>query len=54
MGVKQVIPLRWGLLAIGALALTLRFWHLGQPHSLVFDEVYYVPFALDYLQGTPS
>ncbi|MGB3311849.1 MAG: phospholipid carrier-dependent glycosyltransferase [Nodosilinea sp.] len=44
----------WGSLAIGALALTLRFWHLGQPPTLVFDEVYYVPFALDYLQGNPS
>lgn len=36
------------------MALTLRFWHLGDPLTLVFDEVYYVPFALDYLQGTPS
>ncbi|PSN14426.1 dolichyl-phosphate-mannose--protein O-mannosyl transferase [filamentous cyanobacterium CCT1] len=36
------------------MALTLRLWHLGDPHTLVFDEVYYVPFALDYLQGGPS
>ena len=36
------------------MALTLRLWHLGDPHALVFDEVYYVPFALNYLQGTPS
>lgn len=36
------------------MALTLRLWHLGDPHTLVFDEVYYVPFALNYLQATPS
>ena len=48
------IPLWWGALGLGTLALTLRLWHLGQPHALVFDEVYYVPFALNYLQGTPS
>ncbi len=49
--------LGWGALGLGALgwgAIALHFWHLGQPHSLVFDEVYYVPFALDYLHGTPS
>ncbi|MGB5975068.1 MAG: phospholipid carrier-dependent glycosyltransferase, partial [Nodosilinea sp.] len=43
-----------GVLGVGTLALALRLWHLGQPHALVFDEVYYVPFALDYLKGNPS
>ena len=58
---KRAIPrlrtLGWGALGWGALGLgasALHFWHLGQPHALVFDEVYYVPFALDYLHGTPS
>ncbi len=36
------------------MALSLRLAGLGHPHELVFDEVYYVPFALDYLKGTPS
>ncbi len=44
----------WGALAIGALALALRLTGLGDIQTLVFDEVYYVPFALDYWQGTPS
>ena len=46
--------IKWGLLAIGALALALRLTGLGNIQTLVFDEVYYVPFALDYWQGTPS
>ena len=29
----------------------LRFWNLGTPDSLVFDEVYYVDGARDYLAG---
>ena len=35
----------WGRLAILAVTVfggVLRFWHLGRPHSLVFDETYYV------------
>ncbi|MGB3199566.1 MAG: phospholipid carrier-dependent glycosyltransferase [Nodosilinea sp.] len=54
MGVKHTIPPWWGVLGIGTMALTLRLWQLGGLRTLVFDEVYYVPFALDYLQGTPS
>ncbi len=44
----------WWALGIGALALALRLTGLGHIQTLVFDEIYYVPFALDYWQGTPS
>ncbi len=29
----------------------LRFWHLGQPNELVFDEVYFVEQGKNYLRG---
>ena len=35
-------------------ALIFRLWGLGSINALVFDEVYYVDFALDYLQGNPT
>ena len=31
-----------GPIAVTLLAAILRLWNLGQPHSLVFDETYYV------------
>ncbi|PSN14191.1 dolichyl-phosphate-mannose--protein O-mannosyl transferase [filamentous cyanobacterium CCP5] len=40
----------WGLCG---LALLLRWWRLGAINELVFDEVYYVQFAVDYLRGQP-
>lgn len=43
---------RWGLLGLFLLALALRLWRLGQLNDLVFDETYYVRFAVDYLNGT--
>jgi dolichyl-phosphate-mannose-protein mannosyltransferase len=43
--------LRNGLLGLFAIALSLHMWGLGWFNSLVFDEVYYVPFALHYLKG---
>jgi len=42
---------RWILGLILSLAALLRFWNLGTPDSLVFDEVYYVDGARDYLAG---
>jgi dolichyl-phosphate-mannose--protein O-mannosyl transferase len=35
------------------LSLALRFWGLGRFNSLVFDEIYYVKFAHNYLTQTP-
>lgn len=31
----------------------LRYWRLGVPRSLAFDEVYYVPFAASILHNQP-
>jgi dolichyl-phosphate-mannose-protein mannosyltransferase len=39
-----------GPLAIAAVAGVLRFWRLGEPGEVVFDEVYYVDNARDYLE----
>jgi dolichyl-phosphate-mannose--protein O-mannosyl transferase len=39
---------------LGLIALGLRVWHLGRFNELVFDEIYYVPFALGYLNQTPG
>lgn len=54
MGWPRSISLKWSLLSLGAIALALRLSGLGHINALVFDEVYYVPFALDYLKGAPS
>ncbi len=40
-----------GLIWVGSLGL--RFWGLGRFNALVFDEVYYVKFAHNYLTHTP-
>jgi dolichyl-phosphate-mannose--protein O-mannosyl transferase len=40
-------------LGLFALSLTFHLWGLGWLNSLVFDEIYYVPFGLNYLQGQP-
>ncbi|MFM6963026.1 MAG: dolichyl-phosphate-mannose--protein mannosyltransferase [Micrococcales bacterium] len=37
---------RWSTWLIVALAAALRFYNLGYPHSLVFDETYYVKDAI--------
>lgn len=44
---------RIGIAGLLLLSLVLRFWGLGRFNSLVFDEVYYVKFAHDYLTQTP-
>ena len=34
-----------------SIAALLRFWRLDQPAKLVFDEIYYVDGARDYLKN---
>lgn len=41
-----------GLAALIVVGAALRFWNLGQPTDLVFDEVYFVEQARNYLSGT--
>lgn len=36
---------------LSGLALLTRFWQIGWPQSLVFDEVYFRDFAASYLSG---
>ena len=43
---------KW-LLALWAFAAVLRFWGLERFNSLVFDEVYFVQYAVDYLRQVP-
>jgi len=43
----------WGWLApliVAAVGGFLRFWKLGSPHQLVFDETYYVKQAYSMIQ----
>ncbi len=48
---RQRYPI--GLLLLWLFALGLRFWGLERFNTLVFDEIYYVKFADQYLSGTP-
>jgi Gpi18-like mannosyltransferase/predicted membrane-bound dolichyl-phosphate-mannose-protein mannosyltransferase len=41
------------LLALVAVAAALRFWHLGYPGEIVFDEVHFVGQARHYIHGEP-
>ncbi|MGH7779952.1 MAG: phospholipid carrier-dependent glycosyltransferase, partial [Candidatus Binataceae bacterium] len=50
-------PLEWinlDTIVIGVLlaaAIVTRFWHLGHPNEIVFDEVHFVGQARNYLHG---
>jgi 4-amino-4-deoxy-L-arabinose transferase-like glycosyltransferase len=44
------VKTRIGVGAIALAALILRLLHLGTPKGFVFDEVYYVDGARDYLK----
>ena len=50
---STLIGLRIALAMLFALALGLHTWGLGWLNQLVFDEVYYVPYSLSYLNGDP-
>jgi dolichyl-phosphate-mannose--protein O-mannosyl transferase len=50
-GLQRWFPL--GLLGLLIGSLALRFWGLERFNTLVFDEVYYVKFAHNYLTQTP-
>ncbi|GAA2179255.1 phospholipid carrier-dependent glycosyltransferase [Leucobacter tardus] len=54
--VSTLLRRRWlGPVAVLAVALILRFWALGRPDTLVFDEVYYVRDAISQLaHGYPT
>jgi dolichyl-phosphate-mannose--protein O-mannosyl transferase len=41
----------WILLSLTLASVVLRFWQLGQPGDIVFDETYYAKWGQDYLQG---
>jgi dolichyl-phosphate-mannose--protein O-mannosyl transferase len=53
---KIKVKVSWFWLAIITLflsSLALRFWNLGQFDKLVFDEIYYVKYAKNYLNHLP-
>lgn len=54
--VSTLLRRRWlGPVAVLAVALIFRFWALGRPDTLVFDEVYYVRDAISQLaHGYPT
>ncbi|MFB2833710.1 dolichyl-phosphate-mannose--protein mannosyltransferase [Floridanema evergladense] len=43
----------FGILAIMGLSFALHFWGLGRFNMLVFDEIYYVKYANNYLTNQP-
>jgi Gpi18-like mannosyltransferase len=56
---EDFAPLDWlradtvSLIALVGAAAALRFWHLGHPAEIVFDEVHFVGQARHYLHGEP-
>jgi dolichyl-phosphate-mannose--protein O-mannosyl transferase len=55
--VSEIVPLNWEridtimVVALTVVAAVLRFWHLGHPPEIVFDEVHFVGQARHYLHG---
>ncbi|PZO44489.1 MAG: dolichyl-phosphate-mannose--protein O-mannosyl transferase [Pseudanabaena frigida] len=43
----------FGVMAIAVVAFGLRFWNLDGTAEVVFDEIYYPKFALNYLHSEP-
>jgi len=50
---KQIPWFRVAIVALFLATIALRFWGLGRFNTFVFDEVYYVKFANNYLTQTP-
>jgi Gpi18-like mannosyltransferase/predicted membrane-bound dolichyl-phosphate-mannose-protein mannosyltransferase len=56
---EHFAPLAWSnadtvaLLALALVAGALRFWHIGHPPEIVFDEVHFVGQARHYIHGEP-
>ena len=48
-GIRYLLLRRW-LLLILAFSASVRFVNLGRPNELVFDEIYYVDAARDFLK----
>ena len=42
----------WLLLSLTLASVLLRFWQLGRPGDIVFDETYYAKWGNDYLTAT--
>jgi Gpi18-like mannosyltransferase len=56
---EEFVSLGWlradtiAFVALVTAAATLRFWHLGHPGEIVFDEVHFVGQARHYIHGEP-
>ncbi|MFB2969661.1 dolichyl-phosphate-mannose--protein mannosyltransferase [Aerosakkonema sp. BLCC-F183] len=52
--IKKLVPrFKMAIAIVFLLSLALHFWGLSRFNSLVFDEVYYVKYAYNYLTNTP-
>lgn len=50
---RSSVLFKTGFIVLWIVSLALRLWGLGRFNTLVFDEVYYVKFAHQYLTQTP-
>ncbi|HKV56005.1 MAG TPA: phospholipid carrier-dependent glycosyltransferase, partial [Candidatus Binataceae bacterium] len=56
---EDFVPFAWltadtiAVLALVGIAGALRFWNLGHPNEIVFDEVHFVGQARHYIHGEP-
>jgi len=51
---KKLVPsFGMGMASVFLLSLALHFWGLSRFNTLVFDEIYYVKYAYNYLTHTP-